>query len=295
MAEEISKIISNGITTYTKNPNLCIPFILNIVTIGLTAIIITIFSIVYLFGSLQVEKYNTPEDLSLAFISSLSHHVFEIAAIVLAGFLIIMYIASFFTSGAIGMARQAIETGKTTFSTMMETGKKNALNLFLAEILFLLLVFAGIVFMVPGAKNIDLTQPSKNASLLLMIGFVLWIVYLLIISVALSAFSYVLVIESLGPVEGILAGFNFFKKNASDVFLIILATIGVSFVFAIIDSIMSYNSILNTIWFFVSLLISVCIISPVMTLWWVRFYMTRTGKQVYFNDLLAHPNDLPKN
>ncbi|MDD5616642.1 MAG: hypothetical protein PHH85_10620 [Candidatus Methanoperedens sp.] len=294
MAEEISKIISNGIDTYTKNTNLCIPFILNIVTIALTAIIITIFSLVYLFGSLPIEEYNSPEALSLAFISSISHHVYEIAAIVIAGFLIIMYIASFFTSGAIGMARQAIETGRTAFSTMMETGKKNAVNLFLAEILFLLLAFAGIVFMVPGAKNIDFTQPSKDASLILMIGFVLWIIYLLILSLALSVFSYVLVIESLGPVEGILAGFNFFKKNASDVFLIILVTIGVSFVFAIIDSIMSLNSILNTIWFFVSLLISVCILSPVMTLWWVRLYMTRTGKQVYFNDLLAHPNDLPK-
>ncbi len=294
MAEELSKIISNSIETYTKNTNLCIPFILNIIMIVLTAIIITIFSLVYLFGSVSVEEYNTPEALSLAIISSLSHHIIEIAAIVLVSFLVIMYIVSFFTSGAIGMARQATETGRTTFSTMMETGKKNVLNLFLAEILFLLLVFAGIVFMVPGAMNIDINQLSIGENFLLMIGFVLWIVYLLILSLALSAFSYVLVIESLGPVEGILAGFNFFKKNSSDVFLMILATIGVSFVFAIIDGIMSLNSILNTIWFFVSLLISVCILSPVMTLWWVRLYMTRTGKQVYFNDLLTHPNDLPK-
>lgn len=293
MVEEISKIIRNGIDTYTKNTNMCIPFILNIVMIVLTAIIITMFSLVYLFGSLFNEN-NTPESLSLAIISSLPNHIFEIAAIVLAGFLIIMYIASFFTSGAIGMARQATETGRTTVSTMIESGKKNALNLFLAEILFLLLIFAGIVFMVPGAMKTDLSQLSKGANLLLMIGFVLWIVYLLILSVALSAFNYVLVIESLGPIEGILAGVNFFKKNTSDVFLVILATIGVSFVFAIIDGIMSLNSILNTIWFFVSLLISVCILSPVMTLWWVRLYMTRTGKPVYFNDLLAHPNDLPK-
>jgi hypothetical protein len=294
MAEELSKIISNGIDTYKKNTNLCIPFILNIFMIALTAIIIIIFSLDYLFGSVSVEEYNTPEALSLAIISSLSHHVYEIAAIVLVGFLVIMYIASFFTSGAIGMARQAIETGRTTFSTMMESGKKNVLNLFLAEILFLLLVFAGIVFMVPGVMKMDISNLSTGENFLLLIGFVLWIVYLLILSVALSAFNYVLVVESLGPVEGIIAGFNFFKRNTSDVFLIILATIGVSFVFAIIDAIMNLNPILNTIWFFVSLLISVCILSPVMTLWWVRLYMTRTGKQVYFNDLLAHPNDLPK-
>jgi len=293
MAEEISKIIINSTTTYTKNPNLCIPFILNIVMIGLTAVIIFFFSMVFLLGNLSVKDY-TPESLTLEIISSLSHHIIEISIIVLVGFLVIMYIASFFTSGAIGMARQATETGRTTFSTMMESGKKNVFNLFLAEILFLLLIFAGIVFMVPGAMNLDINKLSIGENFLLMIGFVLWIVYLLVLSLALSAFSYVLVIESLGPVEGILAGFNFFKKNASDVFLIILATIGVSFVFGIIDAIMSLNSILNTIWFFVSLLISVCFLSPVMTLWWVRLYMTRTDKQVYFNDLLAHPNDLPK-
>ena len=58
MTEEISKIISNSITTYTKNLNLCIPFILNIVMIALTAIIITIFSLVYLFGSSSVNEYS---------------------------------------------------------------------------------------------------------------------------------------------------------------------------------------------------------------------------------------------
>jgi hypothetical protein len=39
-------------------------------------------------------------------------------------------------------------------------------------------------------------------------------------------------------------------------------------------------------------MISICILNPLMTVWWVRLYMTRTGKQVYVNDLLAHPNDL---
>jgi hypothetical protein len=55
---------------------------------------------------------------------------------------------------------------------------------------------------------------------------------------------------------------------------------------------MSLIPIINVIWFFISLMISFCILSPIMTLWWVRLYMTRTGKQVFVDDLLAHPNDI---
>ncbi|GFO96463.1 hypothetical protein ig2599ANME_0652 [groundwater metagenome] len=295
MAEEIGKIISNGIETYTKNINLCVPFVLNIILSGLVALIMIAIGFLSILGSFSVKEYNSPEALSFAIISILSQHMYEIAALVIIGFLIILFIASFFTSGAIGMARQATETGKSQLSIMMEAGKKNALNLFLAEILVLLLVFAGIVFIVPGIKSMNFSQPSENAGagLLFIGGFLLWMIYLLILSVVLAAFRYALVIESLGPVEGLLAGIDFFKKNVFVVVLLILVTFGVAIVFAIIDQIMSFIPIINVIWFFISLIISLCILCPIMTVWWVRLYLTRTGKQVYVNDLLAHPNDLP--
>ena len=294
MAEDIGKILSNGIDTYSKNFNLCVPFILNIIFLVLTALIITVIGFLTILGSFSFKEYNNPDALALAMISTLSQHVYEIATLVIIGILILVFIASFFTSGAIGMARQATETGRSHLSTMMEAGKKNVVNLFLAEILVMLLVFAGIVFLVPGIKSMNFSQPSENATagVLLLIGFLLFLVYLLILSVVMAAFRYALVIESLGPVEGILAGIDFFKKNLFDVVLIILVTFAVAFVFAIIDQIMSLIPIINVIWFFVSLMISFCILSPIMTLWWVRLYMTRTGKQIFVDDLLAHPNDI---
>jgi hypothetical protein len=295
MAEDIGKIISNGIETYTKNINLCVPFILNILLLGLAALIITVIGFLTILGSYSFKEYNNnPEALALAMISTLSQHVYEIGALVIIGLLILVFIASFFTSGAIGMAREATETGRSQLSTMMEAGKKNVVNMFLAEIMVMLLIFAGIVFLVPGIKSMDFSQPSENAGagLLLLVGFLLLVIYLLIISVVLSAFGYALVIESLGPVEGILAGIDFFKKNMFDVVLIILVTFAVSFVFAIIDQIMNLIPIINVIWIFISLIISLCILAPITTVWWVRLYMTRTGKQVFVDDLLAHPNDL---
>lgn len=292
MAEELSKIISNGIDTYTKNLNLCIPFILNFVMNGLAALIIVAISFIYIFGSFSFKEYNSPEALSLALISTLTQHIFEVAILVLIALFIILFFSAFFTSGAIGMARQGTETGKSELSTMMGTGKKNVVNLFLAEILFLLLALAGVVFIVPGIRGIDFNQPSARASLLMISGFLLWMVYLLIISVVLAAFRYALVIESLGPVDGILAGIDFFKKNMFDVIFLIVVTIGIAIVFVIIDQVMNLIPLINIIWFFISLMISICILNPLMTVWWVRLYMTRTGKQVYVNDLLAHPNDL---
>ncbi len=294
MAEDIGKILSNGIETYTKNLNLCVPFILNIFFLLVVALIIAVIGFLTILGSFSFNEYNDPEALALAFVSTLSQHVYEFAALIIIGFLILVFIASFFTSGAIGMAREANETGKSRLSTMMEAGKKNVVNLFLAETVVQLLFFAGIVFLVPGIKSMDFSQPSENASagLLLLIGLLLLVIYLLTLSVVLAAFSYALVIESLGPVEGIIAGIDFFKKNMFDVVLLILVTFAVAFVFAIIDMVMNLIPVITDIWSFISLMISLCILSPIMALWWVRLYMTRTGKQVFVDDLLAHPNDL---
>lgn len=294
MAEELSKIISNGIDTYTKNLNLCVPFVLYLIISGIVVIIMFIIGFLLLFGSAisDLRTADEPEALFLSIASIASKHIPEIALLIISTFLMIMLISAFFESGAIGMARQATETGRSQLSTMMETGKKNFVNLFLADVLVLLVALAGVVFIVPGIKNFDFSQPSTSAGLLLIGGFLLWMVYLLIISVVLAAFRYALVIESLVPVDGILAGIDFFKKNMFDVIFLIVVTIGIAIVFAIIDHVMNLIPLINIIWFFISLMISICILNPLMTVWWVRLYMTRTGKQVYVNDLLAHPNDL---
>ena len=293
MAEEISKIISNGIETYTKNLNLCVPFVLYVFISWIFAAIMLIIGFLVLFGT-DISDLNVdePEALFLSIASIASQHIPEIALLIISTFLIIMLIFAFFESGAIGMARQAIETGRTQVSTMIEAGRKNFVNLFLADLLVLLVALAGIVFIVPGIKNFDLDQPSASAGILLGGGFLLWMVYLLIIGAALAAFRYALVIGSLGPVDGILAGIDFFKKNWVDVIILILLTIAVSIVFAIIDMVMNFIPIISIVWSFISLIITFGVLQPIMTVWWVRLYMTRTGKQVYVNDLLAHPNDL---
>ncbi|MFZ3058757.1 MAG: hypothetical protein WA102_03365 [Candidatus Methanoperedens sp.] len=300
MVEDIGKIISNGFETYTKNLNLGIPFALNVIITSLLAVIILGFGFLTVFGSSlsSLENATTPQEVLLIIIPLVITHLTQIIILFITFFLISLAIESFFNAGAVGMARQATETGKTGLTAMVEAGKKNVVNLFLADVLVGLLALAGIVFMVPGALKFDINQilsPEKTgAPFLLIAGILLWVLYLLILGLVLAVFRYALVVDNLEPIDGIVTGFNFFKKNKSDVFVLWLILGIIIVAITIIGELMRFSPVMNLIWPLVNVFISVFVVAPLTTVFWVRLYMTRTGKEVYFNDLLAHPNDLAK-
>ena len=300
MVEDIGKIISNGFGTYTKNLNICIPFILNFFISMVIAALIAGFGFMYIFApSLSsIEKASSPEAIASILLPLISQHIIEIAILVVIIFFLIFSIQAYFISGAIGMAIQATGSGKSHLLDMREAGKKNFINMFLAEILFSLISLAGIVFIVPGAMRIDISQilTSENTSgvALLMGGIFMWVIYLLILSILLAVFRYALVAENLGPIESMTASLDFFKKNKMDVILLFVIVIVLGVAFFIVDQVMGLIPVINIIWSFISMLISVIIIPPLTTVWWVRLYMIRTDKKIYFDELLAHPNDLEK-
>lgn len=303
MVEEIGKIISKGFETFTKNLNLSIPFVLNVFVSGLLTIVILFYGLLTILGSsLQsLARVSSPDDILFKLLPVIAKYFFEIAALIALYFLISMFFQAFFMAGAIGMAKQAIESGKTDISTMIASGKKNVINLYLAEILVGLLYIAGIVFILPGAMKFGqllstgfMEGNNTGAVLLLFGGALLWGAYVLILNLVLALFRYALVIDELESIDGITAGFRFFNKHRFDVFLLWLIIGAVIFILAILGQIMGLIPIINVIWPFLSVLVSVLIIEPITTLWWVRLYMTRTGKKLYFNELLAHPLELEK-
>ncbi len=300
MVEDTGKIISKGFETYTENLNLSIPFVINVVITGVLSVIMFIGGFFYIFGSSlsSVKNATTPEQFISIILPLVRQHLFEILMLIIIYFLIVSFFESFFLAGAIGMAKQATETGKTELSTMIEVGKKNVVNLFLAEILVGLLSIAGIVFIVPGAMKTNISQilsfENTGAILLLIGGFLLWVIYLVILSLVLAVFTYALVIDSLGPIDGILSGFRFFRKHKLDVFMLWLIIGVIVIVLFIVGQVMGAIPVMNFVWPFINMFISIVVIPPLTTLWWVRLYMTRTGKKIYFNELLAHPNELEK-
>ena len=300
MVEETGKIISNGFETYKKNFNISIPFALNFFITMILGVVLFAMGFIYIFGSslTSLENVSSPEQLVMVLLPLISQHIAEILAIFLIIVIVISFIQSFFTAGAIGMAKEATETGRTSLSTMTEAGKKNVLNLFLAEILVGLLSIAGMVFMVPGAMKVNITElfspTNTDAALLLLAGFLLWIIYSMIINLILVVYSYALVVETLGPIEGIAAGLGFFKEHKAPVFILWLVMGGIIIAIAIIGQVTGVIPIVNIIWALVNMVISIFVIPPLVTLWWVRLYMSGTGKNMHVDDLLAHPSELSK-
>lgn len=300
MVEDTWKIISNGFETYKKNFNISIPFVINFFIGAIFLVAFFTIGIIYIFGSSlsMLENATSPEEFFSAILPLISQHVVEIVIIFVVFVIIISFFESFFTAGAIGMANQAIETGRSEISTMVEAGKKNVINLFLAEILIGLLVFAGIIFLVPGAMKVDFNEifspENTNAVVLMMGGLLLWILYALIINLVLSVYRYILVIETMGPLDGITAGFRFFREHMSQVFILWLVVAGIIFAFAIIGQVLGRIPIIEFVWALVNMMINILVIPPLITLWWVRLYMSRADKKIYFDELLAHPDDLSK-
>lgn len=298
MVEDIGKIISNGFGTYTKNLNICVPFILDFFISILLALLMAVLGMFLIFGSSlsKIESATTPEAMALVMLPILAQHIIEIAILITAILVVIFLIQAYFTSGAIGMAIQATVSGKSSLSTMNDAGRKNLVNMFFAEILFGLISLAGIIFIVPGAMKIDISQlmDSRNpeSAALFIVGLMLWALYFVVLSIVLVIFRYALVAENLGPIESISSAFEFFKKNKGDIVVLFIFLIAVSFIFFIIDQIMGLLPIINILWSFISFFISLIVIAPLTTVWWVRLYMVRTDKKVYFDELLAHPNDL---
>lgn len=304
MVEDTGKIISNGIETYTNNLNLCIPIVMNAFVTGLLAVFVLGFGFLYIFGSSlssslsSLENAASPQEAVLTILPLVTQHLPEIVVLFLIYFAVASFFQSFFVAGAIGMTQKATETGKSDLSTMIEAGKKNVVALYLAEILVGLLSLAGIVFIVPGAMNTDITQilsPEKADAILLLIGgFILWIIYVVILNLVLAVFTYAIVIDNLGPIDGILTGFRFFNNHKSDVFMLWVVIGVIVIVFSIFGELIGQIPVISFIWSFINMFVSIFVIPPLTILWWVRLYMDRTNKKLYFNELLAHPNDLAK-
>ena len=217
MVEDISKIISNGFGTYTKNLNICVPFVLDFILSFSLAMIMIVLAFAFIMGSSisDLENAKTPEAIAALFYPLISQHIMEIALLAIIILLVVFFIQAYFLSGAIGMAIQANESGRSSLQMMKDAGKKNFVNMFFAQLLFGLLSLAGIVFIVPGAMRTDFSQilTSENTGnvALLFGGFFLWIIYLVILGLLLAVFSYALVADNLGPLESMGKSVSFFN------------------------------------------------------------------------------------
>jgi hypothetical protein len=281
MVEDLGSIIEKGFETWKKNLIICLPFvftsILTVIVAGIiifTTILATIPSLIPLLENLE------PQDL----ISQLPPQLLQSIGIIIVAIIIAVLIGTlinaFFWAGAIGMAKEAIETGHTNLSHMLEYGRRKFVSLFFTDIIVGLISFAGIVFLIPGILYIlpnvrtfllGISEPPEGeiilAFVLFGLGLLVMIIYVVIISILLALPRYAVVIGDMGAIEGIKTGFRCFMRNKLAVFLLWLIVLAVSIIAGSFGVIPYIGGL-------ISALLSVIVIEPLTAIWWSRLYLS---------------------
>ncbi len=283
MYEDIGTLIGRGFETWKRNLNLAVPFVLMIAAIMLLAVVM-VFLAFYPLITASPDVLSTAGDVEdpeqlMELLSSVTNAGL-MAAVVLLGILAIFLSSSFFTAGAIGMAKEATVDGKTTLKDMTASGRRHFLSLFLAEVLTTIIVFAGFVLLtLPFLSDVVAVLEANDPEFgPLVLWIILAVAYGLLISILLAMIPYALVVEGLGPIGAIKAGIGFFLKNKMDVFLIWLVVMAVSMAIQFLGVPFSGSGAASAIFSTLSGAVSVLVISPLSTVWWTRLYMTRAGK-----------------
>ena len=300
MSENLENIITKGFHSWTRNLNICIPLLTNYV-IQFTVMFFAAIAAMLLFFGRNLSGIASMAEEEIFDLMSVSIMENLTGAIIIAFlvFLILLLFDAYFFAGAVGMCQNATSRGDTSVADMFNAGSSNFINIFFANFLIMLMNIAGIIFVVPGAiltrSNMEALESTQFTSgiLLLLIGIVIWIIYLLILNVVLAIVLYSIVIERTGAMDGIIRGYNFFMDNKLSVFamwLVIFAVstaVAVVFFFAgeVIALIGSEG--LNIIWSLGSQVLILVTVQPLIMIWWTRLYMVRTGKDIHIDELLT--------
>jgi len=300
MSENLENIITKGFHSWTRNLNICIPLLINYVVQFTVMFFAAIAAMLLFFGQNLSGMASMTEDelFDLMSVSIMEN----LAGVIIIAFLVILILLLFdayFFAGAVGMSQNATANGDTSVTDMFNAGSSNFINIFLANFLIMLMMIAGIIFVVPGAiltrnymEVLESTQFTSGILLLLM-GIVMWVIYLLILNVVLAIVLYSIVIERTGAMDGIIRGYDFFMDNKLSVFALWLFIFAVSTAVAVVfffagEVIALIGSDgLNIIWSLGSQVLILVTIQPLIVIWWTRLYMVRTGKDIHIDELLT--------
>ena len=299
--EEIGEMIGKGFGIWRHNINLCIPFLLNffvsmlVIVSFLAAIFLAVMPLIDMKStSIQnSQDVQAVQDLITQMEGSLGslgwQRILMVVLLLLGMFAILSLVEAFFMAGAIGMARQALEKGRADTGVMWSSGKKHFLNMFLSMLLMGLMTLSGLVFLLPGILRLPRPIQAEPVAMgMLITGFLIFILYVVVLSLALAEAPYALVLEGLGPVQAIRAGIGFFRYNKFDVLILWLVVAALSIALQIIGSSMSSgNSNIYPLLSLVTGLVNLLVLVPLSNLWWTRLYMNRKG--ILKNDEVKDP------
>ncbi|OPY48880.1 MAG: hypothetical protein A4E49_03362 [Methanosaeta sp. PtaU1.Bin112] len=285
--EEIGELIGKGFGIWRSNLNLCIPFLLSIILSMILAMpVLAAFFVTSMpetgMNSTLLQNEEDMQELIAQMQGSLDRleedMILPMVALFLVLIIVFYLINAFFTAGAIGMARQALDIGKSDTGAMWAVGKRHFFNMFLANLLLGLLTLAGLIFILPAlAHGATSFQSDSQAIGLAAVGLLLFILYALVLSVVLVTMPYALVIQELGPVQAVLASLNFFRYNKFDVTILWLVVAALSLGLQMIGGAITSGEANGAQLSAINGLVNLLVLAPLSNLWWTRLYMNRKG------------------
>ncbi len=298
MHEDLGTILNKGYGTWSRNLNIALPFFLNTM-FSFLIVMLLMFTLAAVFAASSMSDISSAsaEEMMDLFGSLILDNLLSVIAMVLIFVLLSIFIQSYFTAGAIGMARSALQTGHSSFSDMFLSGKENVVNLFLTKVLVIMLIFAGVVFLIPGILTAgELSELLSNpesavlTSILLGFGVLIWLFYIIVMSIVLSFVDFSLVLDRLDPISAIEKGLSFFMQNKLDVFILYVLMVSFSILINVIGELVSSIEVVSTVWALISFILSFAVIQPLIAVWFTRLYLNRNEREIYdVSDLLAYP------
>ncbi|HNQ54866.1 MAG TPA: hypothetical protein PKG66_05600 [Methanothrix sp.] len=287
--ESINELLGRGFSLWRDNLNLCLPHLLGFF-FSLMALFAGIMAVIF-SGLLPLEGLNETALQEMQYVEDMeemqvfwdqmeehlaslqSSDILQMASAILAVFVLIALVDAFFAAGAIGMARQALEKGRSSTSAMWSAGRRHFLGMFLAELLMTFIILMGILLLLPL-----LGSGLEKLGLLAVALALIAIFYALALTIILSTMPYALVLEDLPPLRALRASIDFFRYNKFDVGVLWLVVLALSLGLQMVSGAISsgqpgQGQPLSAITGMISLLV----LAPLSNLWWTRLYMSRKG------------------
>jgi len=290
MSEDFEDTLIEGYKTWRNNINIGIPPLINfLIKSGVVVVYVILIGILlFSFAGLSGITEKAPYILSGLNLNLLLETMKGIVWVILISIPIILLLSllidSFFTAGAIGMAKEATEKGVTKLDDMMSYGKRKFISLFLVKIILFAIIYIIPLFLIIGLSGLFGLLNMINISLFFMFIFIgIFLLYISILNIILSPVQYALIVSDLGAIDGIREGYRFFLKNKLSVVLIIISVGAIYTVFnTIVGTIASFFNVIPYIGAFIRLAIvflsipvSSFLIEGFSITLWTRFYMKR--------------------
>ncbi|MEM4347469.1 MAG: hypothetical protein QW802_02655 [Candidatus Altiarchaeota archaeon] len=289
--QSIEAILTNGFEIWKKNKIIGLAFVLNAFSLFFLGIIFILLSLSFL-GNTLISFYEGVYSQDFSYISLIQEVIFILLFLLLLFLFFALIVNSFFLAGAVGMTKEAMQKGKTKLGDMLFYGKKKFLSLFFAAILILFFQLLGLIFLIPGLISFFVLNSVGVGLLLLVLGILLFVLYLLILRLLLVLMPQAIVIDDLGPFDGVKKAYLVFMNNKLSVLILLVA---ISVIFEILNMFLRdvllfplfllmskgyIGTILSIIFFAFVILFILFVLQPIITLWLTALYLNRTGKEI---------------